>query len=143
MAVTANWFGNGPLHLANGDVDWVTDTIKVALTDGYTPDQDAHDFFNDVTGEISGTGYTAGGETLGTKTVTYDTATNETRLDAADTSWSSASFTADHAIVYMDSGSAATSPLLGYVNLDGDQTVSSGTFTITWASTGILKITAS
>lgn len=143
MAVTANWFGNGPKNCVNGTVDFDTDTIKVALTDGYTPNQDTHEFFDDISGEVTGTGYTAGGETLASKSVTYDTGTNETRLDAADTTWSTSTITADHAVIYMDTGSAATSPLLGYVNFDGDQTSSSGDFTITWASTGVLKITAS
>jgi hypothetical protein len=31
---------------------------------------------------------------------------------------------------------------MGYVNFGGDETVASGTFTIQWDSTGVLKITA-
>src|SRR3954469_12055440 len=95
-------------------VDWVGDTIKVALaTSSYTPDQDAHDFFNDITNEITGTGYTAGGVALGTKSVSYDSATNETRLIAADSSWTGSTLTARYAVVYKDTGTASTSPLLG------------------------------
>jgi hypothetical protein len=125
-------------------VDWVSDTIKVSLhTSTYTPNQDTDDFFNDATNEVSGTGYTAGGVTLGSKTTAYDSATNETRLDAADVSWTSASFTARYAVVYKDTGTASTSPVLGYVDFGGDETVSSGTFNITWDATGVLKITAS
>src|SRR4051812_1043400 len=121
MAVTAKGYGNGVLGqysaTAARRVDWVFDTIKVALcTSPYTPDQDAHDFFNDITNEVSGAGYTAGGAALASKTTAYDLTTNETRLDAADVSWSSASFTARYAIVYKDTGTAATSPLLGYVD---------------------------
>jgi hypothetical protein len=48
--------------------DWDTDTIKSALTTAYTVDIDTHDFFNDVTNEITGTNYTAGGFTLATAT---------------------------------------------------------------------------
>jgi hypothetical protein len=59
--------------LLKGNIDFESDTIKVALvTDSYTPDQDSHDFFDDVTNEVSGTGYTAGGETLTSKSVTQD-----------------------------------------------------------------------
>ena len=48
--------------LGDGAIDWLNDTIKVMLvTSAYTPDQDAHDFKDDITNEISGTGYTAGG----------------------------------------------------------------------------------
>ena len=82
-------YGNFLLKALNKEVDFDTDTIKVALvSSSYTPDQDAHDYFNDVsTYEVSGTGYTAGGNTLGSKTATYDSATNVIVLDAADTTW--------------------------------------------------------
>ena len=127
-------------------VDWTGDTIKVALaTSSYTPDQDAHDFYDDLTNEVAnGSGYTTGGATLGSKSTSYDSASNETRLIAAASSWTTASFTARYAVVYKDTGVAGTSPLLGYVDFGGDETVSSGTFTITWdATSGVLKITAS
>lgn len=148
MAVTAKWFGAGLLGqysaTAARRVDWVSDTIKVALTTStYVPDQDVHDFFNDVTNEVTGTGYTAGGVTLGSKTTAYDSATNETRLDAADAAWTTATFTARIAVVYKDTGTASTSPLLGYVDFGGDQTVNAANFTIVWDATGVLKITAS
>ena len=148
MAVTAKWFGlslKGQWNTTAGNrIDFLTDTIKNSLhTVTFVPDQDAHDFFNDATNEISGTGYTAGGVTLGSKTLTYDTATNETRLDAADSSWTTASFTARIAVVYKDTGTGSTSPLMGYVDFGGDETVASGTFTIQWDATGVMKVTAS
>ncbi len=148
MAVTAFWYGLGLRDqwgaTAADRIDWVTDTIKTALTTAtYTPAQDTHDFFNDVTNEISGTGYTAGGVTLGSKTLTYDTGTNETRLDAADAQWTSASFTARIAPTYKSTGVASTSHLMSYVDFGGDETVASGTFTIQWASSGVMKVTAS
>jgi hypothetical protein len=123
-------------------VDWLTDTIKVALLlNTYTPDVDLHDFYNDVSPfETSGTLYTAGGVTLGGKTLTYDNATNETRLDANDAVWGpGASFTAYFAVVYKDTGAAATSPIMGYVDFGGVQTVTLGTFTIQWNATGVIK----
>ena len=148
MAVTAKWYGLGLKDqwgaTAADRIDWVTDTIKCSLhTVTYVPDQDAHDYFNDATNELSTAGgYTAGGTTLGSKTLTYDTATNEARLDAADAQWTSASFTARIAVVRKDTGTATTSHLMGYVDFGGDETVSSGTFTIQWDTTGVLKITA-
>jgi len=53
-------------------IDYLSDTIKIALLDnGHSPALDTHELFSDVEGdEISGTGYTAGGATLGTKTLT-------------------------------------------------------------------------
>lgn len=146
MAVTAKWYGNALAGqystISARRVDWETDTIKVALTtDGYSPDQDVHDFFSDVTDEISGVNYDAGGLTLTGKSVSYSPGTNETILDAADAEWPSASFTARRAVVYKSTGSASTSPLLGFIDFGGDVTVSSGTFLIDWTG-GVLKVTA-
>ena len=74
MAVTGKLYGLWLRNILNGTIttDWDTDTIKVMLTTSlYTPDQDTHDFKNDVTNEVTGTGYTAGGQALTNKTVTY------------------------------------------------------------------------
>ena len=146
--MTGSWYGNGLYGLlsatAGRRVDWVGHDIKVALTtSSHTIDKDAHDFFNDITNEITGTGYTAGGVTLGSKTLTYDTATDEVRADAADAQWTSSSFTAAQAHVYCSTpGSAATNPLLGYIDFGGNEQVTSGTFTIQFASTGVLVLDA-
>ena len=150
MAFTLNWYGAGATGLVSATaarrVDWVTDTIKVALTtSSYTPDQDAHDFFNDVTNELPATGgYTAGGATLGTKVLTYDNASNTVRLDAANAEWTSATFTARRCVVYKDTGVASTSPLLGYGDFGADTSVTNGTFTIEWDATdGVLRMVVS
>ena len=68
-------YGNTYKHII-GSVNWLTDTIKAALLDsGHTPKQLTHEFFDDVNAdEVSGTGYSAGGATLGSKTVTFTAA---------------------------------------------------------------------
>jgi hypothetical protein len=136
-------YGNFLLKALNKEVDFDSDTIKVALvSSSYTPDQDAHDYWNDVNSyEVTGTGYTAGGATLASKTATYDSATNVIVLDAADTTWSSSTITARYAVIYDSTGTASTSPLIGYVDFGSDQSSTSGNFTITWDSTGIVRIT--
>ena len=128
----------------NKEVDFDSDTIKVALvSSSYTPNQDTHQYWSDVnTYEVSGTGYTAGGQTLGSKTVTYDSANNVIILDAADTTWSSSTITARYAVIYDDSGAtAASKALIGYVDFSSDQSSTNGNFTITWDATGIVRIT--
>lgn len=136
MAVTAFWYGNASLGLVSTTaarrIDWVTDTIKVALLNGYTPAQDTHDFYDDVSGtEIAnGNGYTTGGVTLGGKSTAYNGGTNTTRMIGGNASWTfTASKSATHAVIYKDTGTAATSPVLGYIDFGGTET-SSGTFTI-------------
>lgn len=136
-------YGNFLKLALNKEVDWDTDTIKVALlSNSYTPDQDTHDYFNDVSSfEVSGTGYTAGGNTLASKTITYDSGSNVITLDAADTTWSSSTITARYAVVYASTGTASSSALIGYVDFGSDQSSSNGNFTITWDATGIVRIT--
>ncbi len=147
MAVTAAWYGlagKDQWNTVSADrVDWLTDTIKTSLhLVGYVPNQDTDQYFSTASNEITGTGYTAGGVTLGSKTLTYDSATNEARLDAADATWTTATFTARIAVTYKSTGTSSTSHLMGFVNFGGDQTVSTGTFTIQWDATGVLKAVA-
>jgi hypothetical protein len=129
----------------NKEIDWDTDTIKVALlTNAYTPDQDVHNYLDDVVAhEVTGaTGYTAGGNTLANKTNSYNSATNVITLDADDTTWSSSTITARYAVIYDASPATnATRPLIGYVDFGSDQSSSNGNFTITWDATGIVRIT--
>jgi hypothetical protein len=144
MAVTANVYGQGMLKLATGAVDLDTDTFKAMLTtSAYTPDQDAHVFRSDVTSEITGTGYTAGGTTLSGITCVYDAATNETRWDFNDPAWAGATFTARRMVVYKSRGGAATADeLVFWVDFGGDQTINGGTFTYIVPATGAMAITA-
>jgi len=137
-------YGNFLKQALNKEIDWDTDTIKVALlSSSYTPNQDTHDYYDDVVGsQVSGTGYTAGGITLASKTSTYDGSNNVLVLDAADVTWSSSTITARYAVVYNDTpASNATKPLIGYVDFGSDQSSTNGNFTITWDSTGIVRIT--
>lgn len=148
MAHVTNWFPRALEGQFGGTaarrVDWVADTIKCALTtNAFTPDHDAHDFYADVTNELSTAGgYTAGGATLGTKSVSYDTASDEVRLICADIAWGpGATFGPfQKAVIYKDTGSPATSPVLGYITFDAAQSVSNGTYTIDVDATGLLYI---
>lgn len=118
------------------------DTIKIALlTSSYTPDFDAHDFFDDVSSnEVGASGtYSAGGATLSV-TLTQDNTDNEGVFDATDVSWTSATITARYAVIYKSTGTPGTSPLIALIDFGTDQTSSSGTFTITFAAEGIINV---
>lgn len=143
MPVSAKAYGNLPMQALQKKVDWLNDTVKVMLcTSTYTPDQDAHVFKSSVTNEVTGTGYTAGGQTLASKTLTYSSATNTTTLDAADTVWPASTLTARYAVIYSDTGTAGTSPLIGYVDFGADVPSSGSNFTLTWDPSGLLTLTA-
>ncbi len=137
-------YGNFVVKSFNKEIDWDSDTIKVALlTNAYTPNQDAHDYFDDVVAnQVTGTGYTSGGITLANKTNTYNSATNVIVLDADDVTWASSTITARYAVIYNATPATdATRPLIGYVDFGSDQSSSNGNFTITWDATGIVRIT--
>lgn len=120
----------------------VTGTLKVALVLGtYTPDQNLHDFFADITNEVTGTGYTAGGNAAATPTYTMSVAGLET-FDADDpATWgvNAGGFTAARrAILYYDTGTAATSRLVAYSDDFGaDKGNVSGDFSIAFDAAGI------
>ena len=140
MAYTVKMFGQAPLNMAKGALDWDTNAIKVALFTTNTITQDTDDNYTAFAGantEVSnGNGYTTGGATLANKTNT--SAANVTSLGADDTAWTSASFTARTAVVY----DSVTDKLLGYVDFGANQTVVAGTFTIEWSSGVIATVTA-
>lgn len=122
MAVSAVPYGAFLLGLGTGVFDLDSDTIRVLLTtSSYTPNVDTHDFVDDVTNEITGTGYTAGGMALTTVTWTYDSAENWAILSADPVIWTGASFTARRAVVYQDTGTDSTSALIGYVDFGADR----------------------
>lgn len=126
----------------NGSVDLDSDTIRVALvTSTYTPDQDAHEFFSDVTNEVSGTGYTADGAALANKAVTQDNTNDLGKFDADDVEWTTATITARAGVIYKDTGDPATSPLIRYVDFGEDKSTTGTTFKITWNASGILNTT--
>lgn len=140
---TSKAYGNLAKAMINKEVDWDTDDVRVMLVgSSYTPNQDTHDYLDDVQAyEVTGTGYTAGGAALTGKTVTYDAANNVLVLDAADVTWANSTITARYAVVYDNTGgSAAAKPLIGFVDLVSDQASNNGNFTIEWDASGILRI---
>jgi len=145
MAVSAKLYGKFFTSVMNKEADLNSDTMKVMLTtSSYTPDQDAHDYKDDVTNEVTGTGYTAGGATLANCTFTYTGATNVWKFDADDTTWSSSTITARYAVIYDSTpGSDATRPLVCYVDFGQDMSSSAGNFSIVWDSAGIFTVTVS
>ena len=126
---------DGGHNLGNGG-----NTLKIALytssaslgatTSAYT-----------TSNEVSGTGYTAGGETLSSQAVAFDSSNNVAYFDAADPAWSTATITARGALIYNNSKSNASIAVLDF---GSDFTSTAGTFTIQLPSaaynTAIIRI---
>ncbi len=128
--------------IMNGALDLDTDTIKVMLvTSSYTPDQDSHTKRSDVTNEVSGTNYTAGGSALANKAVTADNTDNEGVFDADDLTWSTSTITARGAVLYKSRGGASSADeLICYIDFGADKSSSAGNFTLQWDAEGILNL---
>lgn len=127
--------------LANGGVDLDTDTIKVMLVDSsYVPDIDLHADRADVTGEVTGTGYTAGGQALTNPSVTQDNTNDTAVFDADDVTWGTSTITARGAVLYKSTGTASTDTLIAYFDFGADESSNEGDFTITWNAGGILTL---
>jgi hypothetical protein len=146
VAISAGMYGLGCRGNVTGLIDLDSDVFKAMLTtSAYVIDAtaiDTHQFRSSVTSEITGTGYTAGGVTLTTVTVTYDAASNEVRWDFDDPSWPGATFTARNMVIYKSRGGAATADdLVMWVNFGADETVTSGVFTYIVPATGALAYT--
>ena len=117
--------------MARGAIDFDTDTFKVLLvTSSYTPNKDTHDRRDDVTNEVTGTGYTAGGVTSAC-TVTKDTANDKVTLQFASVSWASSTITARGAVIYKSRGGASSADeLVAYNDFGADVSTTAGTFTV-------------
>lgn len=135
-------FNSFKRDIMNGSLDLDSDTIKVMLvTSAYTPDQDAHTKRSDVTNEVSGTGYSAGGASLANKSVSADNTDNEGVFDADDLTWGSSTITARGAVLYKSRGGASSADeLICYIDFSADKVSSGGNFTIQWNAEGILNL---
>ena len=123
----------------NGTINLATDTIKVMLvSSSYVFNQDSHEFLSNITDEIIGINYTAGGAELTGKSVTQDNTADKSKFTGNNVSWSNASFTARGAVIYKDTGNSTTSPLIAFYDFGGDETATNQTFTMQWNSNGII-----
>lgn len=108
-----------------------TDTIKCMLTtSAYTENKDTHTKRSDITNEVTGTGYTAGGAAT-TFTVTKDTANDRITITVGAQTYASSTITARKQVCYKSRGGASSADELLLVNDLGSDVVSTaGTFTV-------------
>ena len=122
-------------------VDHDGDTFKIALiTATLAPDRAAHDYWDDlVANEVSGTGYTAGGNACANPAVTV--ASNVITWDADDpATWSQDAGGFDdarYAILYKSTGTNGTSNLVAYHDFGANKGNTAGDFTVQLAADGI------
>lgn len=111
-------------ELYEGIHDLIDDTIKIALFNG-NANLLASTTVYSTNEEVTGTGYTAGGNTLTGATVRSSGTTAYVSFD--NTAWSSASFTCRGALIY---NASKANRSVAVLNFGSDKTVENGTFTI-------------
>lgn len=204
MAITGMLYGKTFIGAFNKEIDLNDGNVKVMLTTAdYTPAPNSHDYKDDVTNEVVGTGYTAGGQALtgisivylpansyattwvgttgyavgdivrptvgngclymcivaGTSagaeptwpTVSRQVVVDNTvtwaevgrgmfTFDANDSVWTDSSITSRIAVVYYDTGVAATSRLILYQDFGENKSSDAGDFKIVWHAGGVVRI---
>jgi hypothetical protein len=150
VAVTAYWYAGAFIQAFDKEFDFLADDMAISLhTSSYVPNQDTHDYFNDLTNQLStANGYTAedgagAGFTLATPVNTNTL--NVVKFDAVDPVWTAtgAGFTARISVISdVTSGVTTTDPLMCWMDFGQDETASGGgTFTIAFDAGGIATIT--
>jgi len=123
-------------NLMNKEVDLEADTIKVMLMATAHAFTSTHNQKSEiVANEMSGTGYTAGGAAIANKAVTQAATT---KWDGDDVEWTTATFTAYHAVIYDDT--LVNDDLIASIDFGGAKSVSAGTFKIQWHANGIFTL---
>lgn len=101
-------YGLGKEKILSGAIDFVSDTIKVALVKNTYPQNLATDeFYSDISAYVLGTP-----QTIGSKSITLGV------LDGGDVTYTAvtAGDTSEGVVIYKDTGVAGTSPLLMYID---------------------------
>ena len=120
-------------ELMKGSHNFTSNTIKLALYSAgsgapYAVSSTIYE--SSVSNQVSGTGYTTGGNTLNNAVVANQT--NVATLTFDQTQWTSATFGAAYGVIYNDTSG---DKLVVVLDFGGTKSCSNGTFTITFPST--------
>jgi hypothetical protein len=135
----AHFYSNFFTHLGQAGISLTGDTLKIAhCTASYTPDGAVDEFWSTPAAfEVSGTGYTSGGQPIGSIAITA----SGWDFSGAATAWTEASFAGVRYSIIYDSTPVGIRyptieqmPLIGYIDWGNDRSVSMGTFVVSWPS---------
>ena len=117
------FFTHAKALFAGAGINWASDTIKVALSTGYTPNVDTDQFLSAMTNECTGGNYVR--KTLANKAVNEDSTNHCANLDADNVTWTALNCgTPAVIVVYKFVSTDANSPIIGV--LDPTDTASNG-----------------
>lgn len=146
MAITTAMCSAFKQELLEGKHDFTASTghqFKIALyTSSASLDATTTDY--SATNEVSGTGYTAGGENLTSAGVTLSSTT--AYVDFSDVTWSTATITANGALIYNTetNDGTGTTDSVAVLAFGGDKTSTNGDFVVQFptadASNAVIRI---
>jgi hypothetical protein len=137
--MASNFYNNGLLKLLNGDINYISDDISLLVVDNtYTFDR-TDEFVSDITGEVSGSGYSR--LSLAGKTLSLNASTNTVVFDCDDLTMNvvSTSNAFSGAVIYGNTGVDSTSPLIGFFDMPETSTNGSDV-TLTVAAAGLFQV---
>ena len=140
MAITQAMTTSFKKELMEGVHDFTTHIFKIAL---YTSSAslDATTTAYSATNEVSGTNYTAGGNTLTVTGGAVSTSGTTAYIDFSDTTWADATITARGALIY---NSSASNKAVAVLDFGADKTSTAGDFTVSFptadASNAIVRL---
>lgn len=118
-----------------GLVNTDTDTIKgMLVTSTYSPNKGTHTRRSDVTNEITGTGYTAGGAASACA-ITFDGGTHIISATFSNIVWATATITARALVLYKSRGGASSADeLVAYLDFLSNISSVASTFTVNFTN---------
>jgi len=141
MAITQAMTTSFKQELMEGVHDFTSHTFKIALYTSSATLSAATTAYS-ATNEVSGTGYTAGGNTLTVTGGAVSVSGTTAFVDFADSTWSTATITARGAVIY--NSTAAGNPAVAVLDFGSDKTSTAGDFTVVFptadASNAIVRI---
>jgi hypothetical protein len=115
-----------------GNINFSTDTFKMALVTSAYGAAKSHSKRSNITNEITGLGYTAGGNACAVTVAAVDNVNNDIELSFTVTSWTTATITARAGVIYKSRGGLSSADeLVGYVDFGSDVSATNGTFAVT------------
>ena len=133
MASTGILMNSAMRDEALGNINYNTDTFKVMLlTATATPNKDTWAKRSDVTNEVSGTGYTAGGTTSTVSVGATDTTNDRVDVTLGAVTWPTSTITARYAVYYKSRGGASSADeLVAVIDFGQDVSTIADTFSLT------------
>jgi hypothetical protein len=140
VATTTDYYIPFLLGLGRGQFNFDTTALTVLLTSSdYTPDLEAHVSLDDITDEVTGTGYTTGGQDL-TNVVWTSGGAGMVTLTADNLTWDPVTITARRAVLYQNTGTPSTSRLIAVYDLGEDKVRTAEPLTLNFASGSVIAV---